>query len=83
MRKLEVREGTIDTEMHRAFNYNEDDDHDDGHDEDSSSPHYLAKLAVSWLVNVPATYKCVSRGQAYLHNFTCCRTETEAADQTY
>ena len=36
---------------------------------------------VGWLLNVPATCKCISG--ADLLNFMCCHTETEVADQTF
>ena len=34
-----------------------------------------------WLLNVPATCECISGTN--LHNFTCCHTEIEVADQIF
>ena len=36
---------------------------------------------VGWLLNVPVTCECISGTD--LHNFTCCHTEIEVADQTF
>ena len=36
---------------------------------------------VCWLLNVPATYVCISGTD--LLNFTCCHTEIAVADQTF
>ena len=41
----------------------------------------MIQLFVGWLLNVPASCECIS-GMDLL-NFTCCHTETEAADQTF
>ena len=44
---------------------------------------YLMIVAVvCWLLKVPATYS-VSQGRICSDKFPCCRTEIEAADQTF
>ena len=46
-----------------------------------SAPNSGVYRLVGWLLNVPATCKCISGTD--LHNFMCCHTEIEAADQTF
>ena len=46
-------------------------------------PSRKAVVIVCWLLNVPATGYSVSQGRICTDNFTCCRTETKVADQTF
>ena len=43
----------------------------------------LTTTIVCWLLNVPATCYCVSQGRICSDNFTCCHTETGAAEHTF